>query len=67
LDKLKTLRTNIGIVKNTAEDLSQADITVTLSYKGEVVVTMGSKATPKLSTIMTRTKAIEINNTKKTR
>jgi len=63
--QIQNIRSNIGLARDTAQDLSQAGITVTLSYKGDVVVTIGSKAAPKLSSIMTGTKAIEINNPRK--
>lgn len=63
--KLKSARSNLGILKEVAEELSEAGITVTLTYKGKVVVTMGSEAHPKLSSIATGTKAIEINNPRK--
>jgi hypothetical protein len=52
-------------LREVAEELSEAGITVTLSYKGDVVATMGSQAKPKLSSAATRTKAIEINNPRK--
>jgi hypothetical protein len=53
------------MLKDVAEELSDAGITVTLSYKGGVVVTMGSEAKPKLSSVVTGTKAIEINSPRK--
>ncbi len=63
--QLKTARSNIGMLKDVAEELSDAGITVTLTYKEKVVVTMGLDANPKLSNIATGTKAIEINNPRK--
>lgn len=65
VDQIKTAQSNIGMFKGMAEELSEAGVTVTLSYKGSVVVTMGSKANPKLSSIATGTKAIEINSPRK--
>jgi hypothetical protein len=53
------------LLKVAAEELSAAGLTVTLSYKGSVVVTLGSEANPKLSSMATGTKAIEINSTRK--
>jgi hypothetical protein len=47
---------------NSAEDLKLAGVTITLSYKGDVVATAGAQASSMLSRIMTGTKAIEINN-----
>ncbi|MCW4023414.1 MAG: hypothetical protein NWF01_00050 [Candidatus Bathyarchaeota archaeon] len=48
--------------KDVAEDFRDAGVTVTLSYKGDVVATIGAQANPKISSIATRTKAIEINS-----
>jgi hypothetical protein len=53
---------NLDMLKDVAEELSGAGVTVALSYKGDLVATLGSQAKPKLSSIVTKTKAIEINN-----
>jgi hypothetical protein len=58
-------RGNLELLRGAAEELSAVGITVILSYKGSVVVTLGSQANPKLSSIATGTKAIEINSTRK--
>jgi hypothetical protein len=63
--QIKSARSNLGMLKDVAEELSDAGITVTLSYKGNVVVTVGSGANPKLSSAATGTKAIEINSPRK--
>ena len=63
--QIKTARSMLGQLKEVAEELSEAGITVTLSYRGDVVVTMGSQAKPKLSGAAIRTKAIEINSPRK--
>lgn len=63
--QIKTARSNIIMLRGVAEELSQAGVTLTLSYKGNVVVTVGSQANPKLSSIATGTKAIEINSPRK--
>jgi len=63
--QLGSARNSIGMLKEVAEDLSQSGITVTLTYKDSVVVTLGSEANPKLSSIATGTKAIEINSPRK--
>lgn len=55
-------QSNLGILKEVAEELSNAGVTVTLSYKGDLVATLGSQAKPKLSSILTGTRSIEINN-----
>jgi hypothetical protein len=63
--QIKTARSSLGQLKGVAEELSEVGITVTLSYKGDVVVTIGSQAKPKLSSAATGTKAIEINSPRK--
>ena len=65
LNKIKTARSNFEQLKGVAEELSEAGLTVTLSYKDKVVVTLGSEANPLLSSAATGTKAIEINNPQK--
>lgn len=62
LRNIEATRSNLGMLKVMAEELSDAGVTVTLSYKGDLVATLGSQAKPKLSSIATGTKAIEINN-----
>jgi hypothetical protein len=62
LKSINAARSNLDMLKGVAEELSDAGVTVTLSYKGDLVATLGSKAKPKLSSIATGTKAIEINN-----
>jgi hypothetical protein len=63
--QIETARSSLGQLKWVAEELSEVGITVTLSYKGDVVFTMGSQAKPKLSSAVTGTKAIEINSPRK--
>jgi ATP-dependent helicase YprA (DUF1998 family) len=65
VDQIKTAQSSLSQLKEVAEELSEVGITVTLSYKGDVVVTMGSQAKPKLSSSATGTKAIEINSPRK--
>lgn len=65
LEQIKSAQSTLGMFRDVAEELSAAGITVTLSYKGDLVATIGSKAKPKLSSIITGTKAIEINSTRK--
>jgi hypothetical protein len=60
--KLKTAKSARRLLINSAENLKLAGVTITLSYKGDVVATAGAQASSKLSRIMTGTKAIEINN-----
>jgi hypothetical protein len=63
--QIKAARSNLSMLKGVAEELSEAGVTVTLSYKGGVVVTVGSGANPKVSSVATGTKAIEINSPRK--
>lgn len=62
---IKSVKRTFDMVKDVAEELCGAGVTVTLSYKGAVVVTLGSDANPKFSSLATRTKAIEINSPRK--
>ncbi|HLN44807.1 MAG TPA: hypothetical protein VK209_03785 [Candidatus Sulfotelmatobacter sp.] len=50
------------LMADIAEELKQAGITVTLSYKGDLVVTVGAQANSKISRLITKTKALEINS-----
>ena len=52
----------LGLLKNIAKELKDEGYTITISYQGKTVVTLGSEATPNLSQLVTRTNAIEINN-----
>ena len=47
---------------DTANELKQAGITITLSYKADVVATVGAQASAGISRLVTGTKAIEINS-----
>jgi len=55
---LKKLRT----LKNTAEKLKRDGLTITISHKGQTLLTLGSEAKPTVSQMITETNAIEINN-----
>ena len=50
------------LVKEIAEDLCREGITVTISFKGDRVITIGSEADSKLTRFVTGTKGIEINS-----
>jgi hypothetical protein len=63
--QIRTARSSLGMLKEVAEELKEAGVTVTLTYKDDVVVTLGSEANPKFSKVATGTKAIEINSPKK--
>jgi hypothetical protein len=50
------------LIKEVVEDLCREGVTVTVSYKGDRVVTIGSEANSKLTRFVTGTKGIEINS-----
>ena len=60
-----SIRSRLAQLKSLAEELKDEGLTVTLSYKGDRLVTIGSEAKPKLSRVLTRTSAVEINNLRK--
>ncbi len=47
---------------DTANELEQAGITITLSYEADLVATVGAQASAGISRLVTGTKAIEINS-----
>jgi hypothetical protein len=63
--KGKSLQERLTLPKNIAEELKRDGLTITISYKGCIVLTLGSGANPTLSKLVTRTNAIEINNLSK--
>jgi hypothetical protein len=60
-----SIRSRLAQLKSLAEELKDEGLTVTLSYKGDRLVTIGAEAKPKLSSVVTRTSAVEINNIRK--
>ncbi len=60
-----SIRSKLAQLKSIAVELKDEGLTVTLSYKGELLVTIGSEAKPKFSRLVTRTDAVEINNLRK--
>lgn len=52
----------LSAARTVAETLDRVGITLTLSYKGGVVVTLGSEANPTLLQLITKTRTIAINN-----
>jgi hypothetical protein len=54
-----------GALRNVAETLNDAGVTLTVSYKGDVVVTLGAEASPTLLQLMTGTRAVAINSLSK--
>ena len=61
----KSIRNKLAQLKNIAIELKDEGLSVTLSYKGDLLVTIGSEAKPKFSRLVTRTDAVEINNLRK--
>jgi hypothetical protein len=62
---IRTARNVQPMVKEIAEDLQREGVTVTISFKGDTVVTMGSEANPKLTRFILGTKSVEINSIRK--
>ena len=60
-----SIRARLSQIKSIAEELRDEELTVTVSYKGNRVVTVGAKAKPKISRVLTGTNAIEINSLRK--
>ena len=61
-EMLKTVNSAREMLIDVAEELTESGITITLSYKGNVVATIGTQANARLSRLVTGTKAIEINS-----
>ena len=64
-DNLSYFRHLFSSLKNLAGELRNQETTVTISYKNQKVITIGSDAKPKFSKIITGTADIEINNLKR--
>jgi beta-glucosidase-like glycosyl hydrolase len=60
--RIKAARNMREMLIDTANELSQAGLTVTLSYKADVVATAGAQANSGISRLLTGTKALEINS-----
>jgi len=60
-----SIRSKLAQLKSIAVELKDEGLTVTLSYKGNLLVTIGLEAKPKFSRLVTRTDAVEINNLRK--
>jgi hypothetical protein len=59
---LETAKRMRKMLIDIAEELKTSGITITFSYKGNVVGTIGAQTTAKVSSLVTGTKAIEINS-----
>ena len=62
---LRTVRNVQPMVKEIAEDLQREGVTVTISFKGDTVITMGSEANSKFTRLLLGTKSVEINSMRK--
>ena len=62
VDQIKVARNMRPLLKDIAEDLCREGVTVTISYKGNKVVTIGSEANSKFTRLVTGTRGIEINS-----
>ena len=60
-----SIRSMLAQLRSIAEDLKAEGLTVTLSFKGDRLVTIGLEAKPTLSRLVTGTGAVEINNLRK--
>jgi hypothetical protein len=65
IDNARELRKMLPLVKELVEDLCKEGVTVTVSYKGDKVVTIGSEANSKITRLVTGTKGVEINSPRK--
>ena len=64
-EKLSSFSQLLTSLKNLAKELRNQKTTITISFKGEKVITMGSDAKPNLSKLITRTADVEINSLKR--
>jgi hypothetical protein len=62
---LQTVRSVQPMVKEIAEDLQREGMTVTLSFKGNTVVTVGSEADSNFARLLLGTKGVEVNSIRK--
>jgi hypothetical protein len=62
---IRSFRELLRQLRNAAEELRSEGVTVTISYKGVTVLTLGSDAKPNFSQLITGTTEIEINNLRK--
>ncbi len=60
--RIKSFRNLLRQLKNAAKELRREGMTLTISYKGVTVLTLGSDAKPKFSKLITRIEEIEINS-----
>jgi hypothetical protein len=60
-----SIRSKLAQLRGIAGDLKDAGLTITFSFKGDRLVTIGFEAKPTFSQLVTGTKAVEINNLRK--
>jgi hypothetical protein len=60
-----SIRSGLAQLKSIAGELKDEGLTVTLSFEGDRLLTIGVEAKPKLSRLVTGTSAVEINNVRK--
>lgn len=60
-----SIRGKLAQLRDIAGELKDEGITITLSYRGDILVRIGSEAKPKFSRLLTRTDAVEIKNLRK--
>ena len=65
IDTLREARQIQPLIKDLVEDLCREGVTLTVSYKGDRVITIGSEADSMLTRFVTGTKGIEINSAKR--
>jgi hypothetical protein len=63
--RIRSFRELLRQLRNIAEELKSEGVTVTVSYKGVTVLTLGSNTKPNFSQLLTGTTEIEINNLRK--
>jgi hypothetical protein len=65
VDTLREARKSGPLVKELVEDLCREGVTITVSYKGDRVITVGSEADSKFTRLLTGTRGLEINSPRK--
>ena len=60
-----SIRSMLAQLKSIAGELKDEGLTVTLSFKGDRLITIGLEAKPTFSQLVTGTNAVEINNLRK--
>jgi hypothetical protein len=58
----ESLRQKLKDLKTLAEELRQNNLTITISYRDQKLLTLGQEAKPTFSQLITETTAIEVNN-----